>query len=95
MPLACSSNYAVPGTVVRPLIGGPICHVRLATLAGIGRSRACDAMVAALREASAPLVGLAGEDAARSGRSSASAHCFRICPQPGGNGRVVSIGARG
>lgn len=61
--LALPSTTA--GTVVRPLIGGPVRHVRLATLAGIGRSRACDAMVAALREASAPLVGRAGEAADR------------------------------
>lgn len=47
-----------PGTVVRPLRGGPVRHVRLATLAGITQSPACDAMAAVLKEAAAPLLKL-------------------------------------
>ena len=44
------------GTVVRPLRGGPVRHVRVAMLSGITQSPACDAMVAVLKEATAPLL---------------------------------------
>ncbi|MBA3746938.1 MAG: LysR family transcriptional regulator [Solirubrobacterales bacterium] len=47
--LALASMSAA--TVVRPLSGGPVRHVRLATLAAVTRSRACDAMIAVLQEA--------------------------------------------
>ncbi|MDQ3723959.1 MAG: LysR family transcriptional regulator [Actinomycetota bacterium] len=44
------------GTVARRLVGGPVRHVRLATLAGIAPSSACEAMSALLREVTAPLL---------------------------------------
>lgn len=43
------------GTVVRPLSGGPVRRVRIAMLAGVTPSLACDAMVAVLKQATAPL----------------------------------------
>ncbi len=47
------------GTVVRPLDGGPVRHVRLATLASIEHSPASTAMIAVLKEATAPMRALA------------------------------------
>lgn len=49
------------GTVVRPLNGGPVRHVRLATLAGIRQSPACEAMIAVLKTATAPMRTRGGE----------------------------------
>jgi len=58
---ALALPLANAGAVVRPLSGGPVRHVRLATLAAITQSRACDAMVALLQEATAPLLDGVGE----------------------------------
>ena len=52
------------GTVVRPLNGGPVRHVRLATLAGITQSPACDAMIEVLTAATRPKPMPASEPAA-------------------------------
>ena len=43
------------GTVIRRLNGGPVRHVRLATLTGIEQSPACEAMIAVLKTATAPM----------------------------------------
>jgi len=53
------------GTVVRALSGGPVRHVRVATLARITQSPACDAMLAVLKEAAARLLEPAGESVPR------------------------------
>lgn len=44
---------AHPGTVTRPLAGGPMRHVRIATLAGVEPSAACQSMTAVLLELTA------------------------------------------
>ena len=44
-----------PAVVTRPLIDGPVRHVRLASLAGVAPTRAATAMVALIREAAAAL----------------------------------------
>jgi hypothetical protein len=42
-----------PGVVARPLLGGPVRHVRVAMLAGVTPSPACQAMVGVVQELTA------------------------------------------